>query len=43
MGGGSTCIFYVPKLLRGKLLEVSGKMTTVSSEWSSGFGTPARQ
>ena len=36
-GGESTCIFYVPKLLRGKLLEVSGKMTTVSSEWSLGL------
>ena len=29
------------KLLSGKLLEVSGKMRTVGSEWSSGFGTPA--
>ena len=27
----------------GKLLEVSGKMRTVGSEWRSGLGPPARQ
>ena len=42
--GEQAHVYYMyQKLLCGKLLEVSGKMRTVGSEWHSGLGTPARQ